>query len=711
MRSGDTRTFLTGKAAVEELERKHGQRSKHWTYTNAGGEPIGMVVRWDTGTKKDIRPIARNAEGLWIIAGMPTPRPLYKLQELLATPAESRIYVTEGEKAADAVRAVGLVATTSPHGSKSASKADWAPLTMREVVILPDNDEAGERYADSVAQLAKTAGAKSVRIIRLIELWKEMPKGGDMADLLEHRGGDVKLVRAEVEALIAKSDAIESNPERSNSIGEFVPFPTDQLPEPIRSLVLEGAKAIGCDEAFVALPMLSALASAIGNSRVIQLKRGWNEPAIVWTAIVGESGTAKSPALELAVRPIRKRGHAAMKAHAEAMNQYNDKLAMHERDFAHWKKSKSITSPPAKPEAPIADRCWTDDATTEAVAVMLQQNPRGMMVVRDELAGWFNFDRYAGGKGGGDVAKWLEMFGGRPMVVDRKTGGTLYVPRASVSIAGGIQPQTLRRALGQENRDNGLAARLLLACPPRKAKVWTEAEVDAKTEAAVGNVFDQLFDLTGEINGDGDEQPRALPLTGAGQRAFVKFYNEHAGEQVNLSGDDAAVWSKLEGYAARLALVIHLVRCVANDPTLRDQTRVDEVSIAAAVKIVRWFGNEALRVDAMLGESDEGREVRRLAEWIERKGGSVTARDLTHGLRAYRDDPDKAERDLTALVEAGIGRWEADHHRPKGGRPTQRFQLVSTVTVTVTETLANPQDSVGFGDGDTGDTPTNAGDR
>ncbi|MBL8761336.1 MAG: hypothetical protein JNL50_08550, partial [Phycisphaerae bacterium] len=127
-------------------------------------------------------------------------------------------------------------------------------------------------------------------------------------------------------------------------------------------------------------------------------------------------------------------------------------------------------------------------------------------------------------------------------------------------------------------------------------------------------------------------------------------------------------------------------------------------SIAAGVVLARWFGDEARRVYAILSESDDDRETRRLVEWIERKGGTVTARDLTHGVRAYRGDPDAAERALSALAEAGIGHWETDAHGPKGGRPAQRFRLVSTVTVT--ETPANAGNDVGNGDGDTGDKPT-----
>ena len=67
---------------------------------------------------------------------------------------------------------------------------------------------------------------------------------------------------------------------------EFEPFPVEFLPEPIRSYIVGGAEALGCDPAFIVMPMLSILASAIGNSRCIKLKESWTEPAILWTAVI-----------------------------------------------------------------------------------------------------------------------------------------------------------------------------------------------------------------------------------------------------------------------------------------------------------------------------------------------------------------------------------------------------------------------------------------
>ena len=195
--------FPSCNAALAELERRKGKRSANWVYRNENGEPVGVIVRWDNNEGgKDIRPISRSDDGKsWFSGGMTLPRPLYRLPELLAAATSALVYVVEGEKAAEAAVLLGVVATTSPHGSKSAKQADWAPLKGRQVIILPDNDDAGESYATDVATLAKQAGATAVRIVRLVEIWPAMPKGGDIADLVEHRKDDLEALRRDIEAM------------------------------------------------------------------------------------------------------------------------------------------------------------------------------------------------------------------------------------------------------------------------------------------------------------------------------------------------------------------------------------------------------------------------------------------------------------------------------------------------------------------------------
>ena len=102
---------------------------------------------------------------------------------------------------------------------------------------------------------------------------------------------------------------------------------------------------------------------------------------------------------------------------------------------------------------PVCERYVTTDTTIEALAAMLAGQFDGLLVSRDELAGWLGgMAEYKGGKGS-DLGHWLACWSGVPLTVDRKTGAVkmLHVPRAAVSIVGGIQPGVLQGAIGREH--------------------------------------------------------------------------------------------------------------------------------------------------------------------------------------------------------------------------------------------------------------------
>jgi putative DNA primase/helicase len=179
-----TRQFNDEQAAVEALSQRLGIPSNTWRYRNAGGDHIGSVIRWDTTGGKEIRPLSRVAGG-WAIAAMSAPRPIYCLPYISDMPPGSTVHVHEGEVAADAGWLAGLVSTTSPGGANGAHLADWSALREKEVVIWPDHDESGRRYAKIVSELAVDAGAESVRVMDIRELLPDAPSGADFADLVE----------------------------------------------------------------------------------------------------------------------------------------------------------------------------------------------------------------------------------------------------------------------------------------------------------------------------------------------------------------------------------------------------------------------------------------------------------------------------------------------------------------------------------------------
>ena len=624
---------------------------------------------------------------------MPEPRPTYRLPEIANA---KRVVVVEGEKAAEAARAIGFTATTSAGGSAAAGKTDWRPLVGKEVWILPDNDDPGRKFADTVMGILTKLGTAA----KIIDL-PGLPEHGDIVDSIDAHGEQVQPMPmcAEIEAL---ANLVPTELE-SVDIDTFKPFPVEALPEPIRRFVTEGAKAIGCDSSYLALPLLTSLAAAIGNTRRLELKRGWSVPPIVWSAIVGESGTSKTPAFKLVMRPVRDRQRKALERYAEAMKTFEADLARWERDYTAWKRSKDKTEePPAKPEPPLCDQFVVSDTTVEALAPILLTNPRGLLLARDELAGWIgSFDRYAGkGKAGADSANWLSMFNAENIIVDRKTGvpRTIFVPEAAMCVCGGIQPGILHRSLGDEHRESGLAARLLLTCPPRKAKQWTEADIDPMLETSLADLVDRLFELQPTRTEDGEARPVLVRLSADAKTAWTTYYNAHAKEQSDLTGDMAAAWSKLEEYAARLALVIHYARWAAGD--VADERRLDLASIQAGITLANWFKGEALRVYAMLGESDSDRDQRRVVDWIDRKGGAVTARAVQQGCR-WLKEPGVAEAALAELVKAGRGSWQDSPTTCNGGRPGRVFLLNRPKAVYKTPEI--PLADEGFVDVDTVD--------
>ena len=113
---------------------------------------------------------------------------------------------------------------------------------------------------------------------------------------------------------------------------------------------------------------------------------------------------------------------------------------------------------------------------------------------------------------------------------------SLFVKRAAVSVAGSIQPKALRRALGDEHFDNGLAARLLLASPPKMAKRWTEASIDIDTCKAVERVYGRLLALDFGVDENDSPAPIDVPLSPEAKGIWIDFYDQHAQVMESATG-------------------------------------------------------------------------------------------------------------------------------------------------------------------------------
>src|SRR5262249_42960490 len=201
--------------------------------------------------------------------------------------------------------------------------------------------------------------------------------------------------------------------------------------------------------------------------------------------------------------------------------------------------------------------------------------------------------------------------------------------------------------------------------------VWTEAELP---EQLAANYKRLLVDLLGLPLADtAKRKPYVLGLSGAAQRLWREFYNEWGQAQHDAEGEQASAFAKIEAYAARLMLLHHAIsEVVAGGPRapLGDGgglPPVTEASARAGIELARWFAAEALRVYAMLHETQEERETRKLVEWIAAHGGRVTVRQLQKSNHHKWPSSNLAEIALEALVQAGLGRWGEAPARDGGG--------------------------------------------
>jgi hypothetical protein len=145
-----------------------------------------------------------------------------------------------------------------------------------------------------------------------------------------------------------------------------------------------------------------------------------------------------------------------------------------------------------------------------------------------------------------------------------------------------------------KDRENGLAARFLIVKPPQQTKRWTETEIPDGLMQMVENIFRRLYTLEHDIGPDGDPVPRIVRLSREAKQAYVNFYDTHAKEMADLSGDLAAAFANLEELPARLALVIHFVRWASGESVNPDV--IDAETMNNAIALTEWHKHETRRV-------------------------------------------------------------------------------------------------------------------
>jgi hypothetical protein len=656
-------SFKSLEAAVNHgtraLIRAGGVLANQWNYYKTDGSLVGAVVRVDMpGNAKEIRPFALK-DNTWSCSAMDVPRPVYRLRELSAAKLKQLIVVCEGEKCCDAAVLLGFEATTSAGGAIAAGMTDWKIVsTFEDIWILADNDSPGLKYAEQVeVNIRRHNPDARIRMFTL----PGVKVGGDLVDWLESLGDAAEPagIRDDLRRLADASAVAASAGERDDDGLEpagWVPFPSDALPDIARRFVEESAAALGCDASFVALPLLALAGASIGGRRLLEIKRGWRVPPILWAALVGRSGTNKTPAVASIMSLLAPKMRQWREDFSDAMARHEESGLQYDKRLKEWQKRRESNDVPTpRPAPPSQRRLIVSDATIEALAGILSENPRGLILVRDELDAWIqSFERYSGSS---DAPFWLSAYSGASYSVDRRgRGAPTFLDQPLVGVVGGIQPKIWRSRMSGENQDSGMLARFIVSCPPTTIRKWRTEVVQASTRDDMAARLNEIVDIS--------ESPLGLSFEAA--EMFAAWVDSNGAAIAEASDAEASCLTKIEELPARFANTLHALEGAQG-------SSVSGHTMESAIRLAIWCRHEKLRWHQSGADEPDDKSHRLVASLQVAGEAGMTPRQVARKCGWLRA-PGAAEAALEKLARDGIAVALATT-AAGGGRPRIVFRM------------------------------------
>lgn len=469
------------------------------------------------------------------------------------------------------------------------------------------------------------------------------------------------------------------------------PFRKGLLPKVLRNRVYDVAHRMQCPPDFVAVPLLVMIGSIIGTGCGIRPKQrdDWIEYPNLWGAVVARPGALKSPAISEALAPLRRLEWRAAQDHAAAKNGYLLKELSNELQLKQIKaglgKAGGLPIPQStldqmaelsmKAPEPKPRRFRTQDATVEKLGELLSTTSRGLLVERDELAGWLaslEIENQLPAR-----AFYLEGWNGKASYhTDRIGRGSISIQQLCLSVFGGIQPGRLQDYLYQANssQNDGFLQRFqLTVCPDA---VPTTRLIDQDADEPAGQAIDKIAERLAHCDfgamGAGSEK------RGEDVKHFFRFHHR-AQPRFNdwyleldrkVGSEDSPILAehlaKFRKLVPALSLIFHLVDNVTFN---REVPHVPRACLERAIRWADYLETHARRVYG-LGTDLRVVAAERLAKEIQR--GSLqdgfSERDVYRRNWHTLSDPELVRAACRELEQAGwIRRVPLE---PGPGRPS-----------------------------------------
>ncbi|MFZ4401958.1 MAG: DUF3987 domain-containing protein [Bacteroidales bacterium] len=370
-------------------------------------------------------------------------------------------------------------------------------------------------------------------------------------------------------------------------------FPFEVFPLKIQEIINETYATLDFPVDYIAASLLSAISIAIGNTFRVQVKKAWDESALLYMALVGKSGINKTHPLSFALNPIQNRDKKSYQDYEVKKQEYDKLQALSAKD----RKDQGIE----EPQKPVWNKFIVSDFTPEALAQIHKYNKRGICVYIDELAGWFkNFNRY---NNGSEMEFWLSAWSARPINIDRKSGEPVFIASPYIPVFGTIQNKVLIDMSKNGRNNNGFIERILFVMPDNLQKpYWSEKELDVKFHNNWYEIINFLLDLQIQYDDCNNPISSILKFDKEAKKQLESWQNSNA-DLINSEDDEfSSIYSKLEIYVIRLALILEM----ADFACKREENVqcITENAVSGAIKLIEYFRKTALKVHAIINNEN-----------------------------------------------------------------------------------------------------------
>ncbi|WP_301390759.1 DUF3987 domain-containing protein [uncultured Duncaniella sp.] len=373
----------------------------------------------------------------------------------------------------------------------------------------------------------------------------------------------------------------------SGKTTETPSFPLEIFPKAIRDIIeaLEEYENYNVD--FTSASFLTVFAAAMGNTWSVRFMTGWVSRPIIYMVLVGSPSCGKTPPLQQAVAPLLKLDGEYDMIYCKEMETYR----RWERMSAKQRERHSL---PEEMKMPKRKCLVVVDSTVEALIGALRDNPRGVLIYKDEIDSLLsNFNRY----NGSDEGYFLSLFSGTPFKYSRKSNNEhIFLANPYCSIIGTTQPGRLGEQFGGKRMMNGFSSRFLKVYPEiDKMPSWNDTAMPDGVLEEWERIIRKVITVTPSTDQEGKATSIELMFSQDAKLRIIQWKDAVNNKAYAETDSDAvrALCGKLETYLIRFCLVIQIMHGICGESGMDE---IEPRTAELAIRLTEYFRNMESRI-------------------------------------------------------------------------------------------------------------------